>query len=156
MTAGRKPLPLAQHKLNGNPSKKPFAELYAPEPELSEEMPLPPTEVLEDKDSLEEWNRIVPDLYQAGLIKEIDRSALTQYCCAYSEWITALRSIRRTRLIKKKDGTLMLNPAFKIMREAATVMTKLLSEFGMTPSSRARLRVPSKQNSDPLDDELFG
>jgi P27 family predicted phage terminase small subunit len=156
MTAGRKPLPLAMHKLNGNPSKKPLAELYSPEPELSEECPVAPTEILEDKEALEEWNRIVPDLYQAGLIKQIDRGALAQYCCCYSEWIHALKSIRKARLIRNKNGTLTLNPSFKIMRDASATMLRLLAEFGMTPSSRARLRAPAKQQTDELDDELFG
>lgn len=156
MTAGRKPLPISMHKLNGNPSKKPLSELYAPEPLLSDECPTAPREVLEDADALEEWNRIVPDLYHAGLIKQIDAGALTQYCCAYSEWITALRSIRRARLIRNKNGTLSLNPSFKIMRDAAATMLKLLSEFGMTPSSRARLRSTAQQPKDELDEELFG
>ena len=156
MSAGRKPLPLTVHKMNGNPSKKSFDELYAPEHDLDENMPEPPSEVTEDKEALEEWNRIVPELHRAGIVKNIDRTALTQYCCAYSEWSKALRSCRHARLIRKKDGTLLLNPSFKIVREMSALMVKLLSEFGMTPSSRVRLKPSGKKSTDPLDDESFG
>ena len=156
MTAGRKPLPLAVHKLNGNPSMFSEAELNPIEPELSDECPEAPKEVRDDPDAYEEWKRFVPKLNAAGIIKEIDRAACAQYCCLYGEFVKGLELLRKGRIIKNSKGVLAINPAFKIVTQTSQQMSRMLSEFGMTPSSRVRLKTAPKEKQDDLDDQLFG
>lgn len=154
--AGRKPLPSNVHVLNGNPSKKSQAELDAPELELDETMPEPPAEVLEQPEALAEWNRIVPQLHAAGIIRAVDQTSLSTYCCTYAEWIKALAAIRKSRVIRTNKGELKVNPMFKVMTDCSKQMARYLVEFGLTPSSRVRFKGngPKKQN-DP-DSEMFG
>jgi P27 family predicted phage terminase small subunit len=46
------------------------------------------------------------------------------------------------------------HPASKAARDLANQMIKLLSAFGMTPTSRTRLAVKEKTQVDP-DEKLF-
>ncbi|MGH8508440.1 MAG: P27 family phage terminase small subunit [Gammaproteobacteria bacterium] len=39
---------------------------------------------------------------------------------------------------------------------ASEQMLKLMGEFGMTPSSRTRVRTTDKKIKDPIAEELFG
>ena len=157
MGAGRKPIPMVLHIANGNPSKKTLADLHSPEMPFDPACPIPPDEILHDPDALAEWNRIVPDLFSVGLIRKIDCSALTMYCLAYADWIVGVRAMARGRLIRNKRGEIIVNPAMKIVDHAYTRMKNFLAEFGMTPSSRVRLRgEKAPKKTDPLDDELFG
>lgn len=159
MTAGRKPLPNNVHILNGNPSKKTQKELDEPtlDDDLDATMPEPPTEVLEEPEALKEWHRIVPQLHALGVVKNIDQTALSAYCCAYNEWIIANRALRKGRILRKKDGGLQINPCFRISKEAMEQMVRFLAEFGLTPSARVRLKgAGKKKKHNSLDEEMFG
>jgi phage terminase small subunit len=73
------------------------------------------------------WDAIVPHLAKAGLIAEVDRPALEALCLNYALW--------------REDPH--NSKAFAEWRRIAT-------EFGMTPSSRSRIRVNANQ-ADELD-----
>jgi len=159
MSAGRKPLPGVVHYLNGNPSKKTEEEMNAPKLDdfLDDTMPEPPAEVTEEPEALKEWNRIVPQLHEVGIIRTIDQTTLSAYCCAYAEWIIGLRSLRKGRLVRTRAGTYQVNPMFRVVKEASAQMARFLTEFGLTPSSRVRLKPGGKKgDGDHLDKEMFG
>jgi phage terminase small subunit len=47
-------------------------------------IPNPPTRL--SGKALREWNRILPLLEPLGILSQLDRAALTRYCCAHARW----------------------------------------------------------------------
>jgi P27 family predicted phage terminase small subunit len=151
---GRKPKPSALKLLNGNPGKRPLnpAEpMYEVDDELS-----PPDDL--DAEALSEWIRCAPLLRDAGVLTQIDRTALAALYMCYSRWIDAERHVRRDGcVISGSTGSPVMNPYVRVAAQALDQMRALMGDFGMTPSSRSRLRAESTgERQDDLEKELFG
>ena len=110
-----------------------------------------------DKEAKAEWRRVVNDLFDAGLLRNVDKTALASYCQLYSTWKEASLLVQEKGLIiKTTNGNIIPSPALGIANVAQRDMMKALKEFGMTPSSRARLE-PDKpeEKEESLDAQLF-
>jgi P27 family predicted phage terminase small subunit len=102
-----------------------------------------------------EWNRIVPELEALGILGVIDGVALAAYCQNYARWIAAEAEIEnRGILITTPNGDLKRNPAVGIAADAMKLMKSFLIEFGMTPSSRSRVKICEKRKDDSQWDEF--
>ena len=134
---GRKPQPTKLRVLRGNPGKHPFNPAE-PTPTALQNPP-PPDWI--DGEAKAEWERIAPMLGRLGLITETDLHALTAYCEAWATWKGATQQIRKWGMVlKAKDDIPKVSPYVKIAHNALLQMRGLLLEFGMTPSSRTRMR----------------
>jgi P27 family predicted phage terminase small subunit len=125
--------------LDGNPGKRP----------LNEQEPVPPDGLPECPDWLcdeakAEWQRIVPELDAMGLLSRVDRPALAAYCTGWSRWVEAELQVKKFGAIVKspEKGFPMKSPYLSIADQAMEAMRKFMVEFGLTPSSRSRIRVP--------------
>jgi P27 family predicted phage terminase small subunit len=105
-----------------------------------------------------EWKRIVPELERLGLLTVVDRVALAGYCESYSRWVKAARELQKgftyeffTPEFKVKR---VKKPEVDICRDALAQVKAFCVEFGLTPSSRARMSVPKPPDQDPLDKML--
>src|SRR3990167_3655274 len=128
--AGRKPTPTAMKLLAGNPGKRPLNR-RAPKPTLG----VPPCPKWLSLEARKEWRWVVKELAQAGVLSRIDRTMLAVYCHLVAEFVQAAA---------KGESVI---PA-KIAQIRA-----LASEFGLTPSSRARLStLPQDEGKDPFED----
>lgn len=135
---GRKPKPSIIRDLEGNPGKRP----------LNDREPVPPPGIPECPDHLDdearaEWFRTAAVLTEMGLLTKADRTALAAYCTVYSRWVTAEAQVRKFGSIVKSPhkGYPMKSPYLTIADQALEAMRKLMVEFGLTPSSRSRIRV---------------
>lgn len=146
----RKPLPSAIKELRGNPGKRPINKL---EPSPRRALPRCPAHL--DDEARRAWRRLSRDLYDAGVLTAVDRDLLAAYCQAFSRWVNAELKVRATgEVIKTTNGNLIQNPYLGIANRAIDQMARLAGEFGLTPSSRAHLKVePAKERS--LADILF-
>jgi P27 family predicted phage terminase small subunit len=89
-----------------------------------------------------EWRRIGRKLLACGLLTEIDGAALALYCQAWARWIEAEGNlVRYGTVIKAPSGYPIASPYLSIANTAMAQMTRLLVEFGMSPSSRSRVAV---------------
>lgn len=138
---GRKPLPANVHLLRGNPSKIPDARLHGSvQPEV--ERPECPEHLSEV--ARVEWDRIVVELEKLGLVSQLDRAALAVYCQAWGRWVEAERHLAELGL----EGLTMRTPTgferpsawLLVSERAVEQMHRFLTEFGMTPSARARVQ----------------
>ena len=147
-----KPKPTRFKVLTGNPGKRPIPEEFHVESEL----PQPPSHL--DAYALEEWNRLAPGLHACGLLFEADRASFAAYCTAYGTyricqeemqkradnavdkqgnkigWLAGLVSVT-------KAGNIIQNTLVGTRNTAMRDMVRYASEFGLTPSARARLAV---------------
>ena len=136
---GRKPKPTVLKLIEGNPGKR---RLNDREPVPPDGMPDPP-EFL-DAEARAEWDRTSKVLADMGLLTKADRSALAAYCVAYSRWVQAEAQVAKYGTIVKspEEGFPMKSPYRTVADQALEAMRKLMVEFGLTPSSRSRIRVP--------------
>ncbi len=101
------------------------------------------------KEGLVEWGRISTILYEAGLLTKIDRAALAAYCQSYGRWVEAEYHLKDTGLvIQTTNGNVIQNPLVGISNQAMEHMRKFLTEFGMTPASRAKVPKPKGNGSE--------
>lgn len=149
---GRKPKPTALKLLAGNPGKR--AVNHA-EPKPRVVMPKPPDHLSDDEK--EKWKSTVRELHPLGLITTIDKDALAMYCTIYVRWIKAERMVRdKGEIIKTAAGNIIQNPYLSIANRALDQLNKLGTEFGMTPSSRSRVKVEALDPTHELEKMLFG
>jgi P27 family predicted phage terminase small subunit len=136
---GRKPKPTVIRILEGNPGKRAFND-HEPVPPPG--MPNCP-EYLDDE-ARAEWFRTAKVLHDMQLLSMADRTALAAYCVAYSRWIHAEQQVKKYGSIVKspEKGFPMKSPYLCIADQAMEAMRKFMVEFGLTPSSRSRIKVP--------------
>jgi P27 family predicted phage terminase small subunit len=136
---GRKPKPTLLKVLDGNPGKRPLNDSEPVAPAGDPECP----DWLDDE-AKAEWHRIIPDLREMGLLSRADRPALAAYCTAWSRWVHAEEQVRKFGPIVKSPEKQfpMKSPYLCVADQALEIMRKMMVEFGLTPSSRSRIRVP--------------
>lgn len=154
--AGRRPKPTALKKLAGNPGGRPLNELEPKPPTGMPEMPKGMNHA-----ARREWKIITKALAAMGVLSIVDGKALGQYCElmgfaeVYRNEFSAEPMVEEP--IVNKDGNVVgykkkVNPAFSAYLGASKAAKNYLTEFGLTPSSRSRLKVDSKPKppEDPM------
>ena len=147
---GRRPKPTKFKLIAGNPGRRP----------LNKGEPRPKTATTRAPAGLsrlarKHWTLVAKQLADARILTELDKPALMLYCEAWARWREATTEVEKGgMLIKAQNGFDMQNPYLAIANKAADQMHKMMSEFGMTPSSRSRVQVDPESDRDPMDDFL--
>lgn len=149
--AGRKPLPTELKLIKGTARKCRVSKL---EPRPSPSTPSAPEHV--KGYAREEWGRVTDELARLGLLTLVDRAALAAYCVAYSRWRQAEELLESEGLVTSTtNGNVIQNPLVGVANKAMELMHKFLTEFGMTPSARSRVR-PVEEKPASEWDEVMG
>ena len=147
--ANPRPTPTRIKKLKGNPGKRPLPK-NEPKPDNPTRLPNAPGYLT--KVGKSEWRRMGKQLFNLGLLSNIDLSAFGAYCQQYATWVEASEQVQKHgMLIKAQSGFPMQSPYFSIQAKAQAEMRKWLVEFGMTPSSRSRVEVDKRKAEDPME-----
>ena len=149
---GRKPKPSALKELEGNPGKR----------AVNKKEPKPEAGIPDCPDHLEgaartEWNRITRQLKELGMISKIDRAALAICCTAWADYVKACNKLKKEgEVIISENGGLYQNPWVAIKKRSMDQVLKFYAEFGMTPSSRSRVKVETPGEEEEMEGFLFG
>jgi P27 family predicted phage terminase small subunit len=156
MKPGTKPKPTHLKLVTGNPGKR---TLNRKEAKTKAAIPAPPAHLTAD--AVEEWERVATELFNLGILSEIDRAALAAYAMAYGRWVQAERAIGKMAekdqltgglMIKTSNGNAIQNPLVGTANKAAADMMRYAAEFGMTPSARSKISAePPQESGDPAD-----
>lgn len=93
----------------------------------------------------EEFERKAEGLARLNVYTEWDDTALAAYAEAYARWRDATAKLQKTGLvIKTQQGNVIQNPLVGIANKAAEMMHRYLTEFGLTPSSRTRIKASAE------------
>ena len=134
-TRGRKPTPTAIKELEGNPGKRPLNE--------QEPKPLkkaPPCPKWLEPEAKKEWRRLAKQMESIGILTDVDMAAFASYCQAYARWKEAEEFItQHGTIVKTPSGYWQQVPQVSIAQTYNKIMTKIATEFGLTPSSRSRI-----------------
>ncbi|MEZ6235081.1 MAG: phage terminase small subunit P27 family [Phycisphaerales bacterium] len=90
---------------------------------------------------------MAPDLAATGLLTRLDANALSRYCTMWARWRKAEAFIAQhgeVYTLKDSKGNarcVMQFPQVAIAHRLSLALTRLESEFGMTPSGRSRIHV---------------
>ena len=102
---------------------------------------LPPPDHLDEVAS-GEWIQLTASLADLDLLSGTDRASLEIYCQTYSAWRNAVDMVSRHGAVisvKTGSGTFLRRNPFDIIREKnAQLCARLLKDFGLTPTSKAR------------------
>lgn len=144
---GPAPKPTKLKKLQGT-----YREDRAPENEPEPPLGAPACPDWLNDLAKEEWQRIVPDLIEVGLLTKIDRAALAGYCHAWSEWQQMEADIEEEGIDQLTGtGTTQRRPQVMVRDKAIERCYRFAKEFGLTPSSRTGISVPEKRkDSNPF------
>ena len=145
---GRKPLPTEMKLLRGNPGGRPLNE---DEPQPDTDIPPAPEHFTED--ARKEWDRISVELYNLGLLSNIDLAALAIYCTAYGRYAEAERHLKDEGVLKKKDPNdpdcdYHYNQWVGVSNKAIDLMKSMLAEFGLSPSARTRIKAKRREEKE--------
>lgn len=147
MGAGRPAKPTALKVLAGNPGGRPLNDA---EPKPRNTKPKMPAHLGEK--AQREWKRVVRELSAMKLLTSADADALALYCQTYQRWVEASEKIdEEGMVVVTENGYPVMSPYITIVNQCIRTMQRMLTEFGMTPASRARIRVPEKQADDEFD-----
>jgi len=135
--SGRKKTPTTLRLLRGNPGRRPINPL---EPEPDKGVPEAPRWFSELE--LSGWETMVAALQPMGVLTVSDGPALTQLAHAWAEWRQAEATVHvEGAYFETPDGSLRKHPAVGVAANAWRRVASMLAEFGLTPSSRARIVV---------------
>lgn len=165
-TRGRKPKPTAIKKLEGNPGKRRLNE-SEPQP-AGADVRVPKGKLPPEARAL--WKSLAPQLAQLGVLKSTDLAALEVLCLHYAVTRRAWKiideeglTVENSVLVDPADpgaGTVVLtvkkHPAASVFRENAMAFKGFATEFGLTPSSRVRIKAEPTTQEPTLADILTG
>ena len=139
-------------RLAGNPGHR---ALNKKEPKLQSVIPDCPSHLTGV--ARMEWDRITNELHAVNLISRLDMAALAAYCSAYGDYTKACHKLAREgEVIITERGDPKQNPWARIKKSSIDQLVKIAAEFGMTPSSRARVKMDAPSEEDIMASFLFG
>jgi P27 family predicted phage terminase small subunit len=150
---GRKPLPTAVRRGNGNPGKRGYNHAEPVPPEGLPDCPPHLSPV-----ARAEWDRIAQALYDMGVLTLVDRAALAAYCQAYGLWVEAEEKLKETPvMLKTPSGYVQQSPWLSVSNKQLELMGRYMAELGITPASRARVAsvLPPEQQLPTLIKVIF-
>lgn len=149
---GRKPIPTDVKRLMGNPGKKRLPKPgEEPEPPAVDRLPDPPEWLGEY--GTKEWEKVGPLLMSMRLLTESDLIAFGAYCANVDLMVESKLDIDKNGATILGARGYVRNPALASFAQAVTALRALACEFGMTPSSRSRMKLPG-DDGESLQDLL--
>ena len=145
---GRRPIPTKIKIARGTLRKD---RVRPDEPDAPRGMPPMPDRISADNIALEKWQELSQILFDLGVLAVSDGEALATLCEIHSAEQSCLLELRATGPTIHTDlGGVKPNPAGSLYRSLAALKSTMMSEFGLTPSSRTK--VGSSKQEAPQDD----
>ena len=135
MSRPRKPTEIL--KLSGSR----WAKGRTSEPHVEPQLPEPPAWL--DPASAEHWPRLGGILLELGLIGDAYSIALAMLCRALTDYVRLSDEAIKAPFVLQGHRGAVANPAHKVYDAASHRLLRMLTEFGLTPSSLSRVQSTS-------------
>lgn len=150
MAQGRKPLPTHLKVVRGTlrPGRKNASE---PKPKADNiRMPAGMSPLAK-----KHWVTVCKQLKDAQIMTNLDVPALAMYCEAYATWKDATDKITTIgAVVKGPNGYPVRSPYLMVAQKSFEQMRSMLTEFGMTPSSRSKITTHEQNAGSSEWDDL--
>ena len=154
---GAKPKPTRMKELAGT-LKAHRVNPDEPEPPVLERTPPCPMHLTGE--ARKAWRRLSRQLKDMGVISAIDLDALEAYCVVFDRWREAEKELRKTGpvIVNPQTNWFEPSPYLRVVDNCLKQMRAYMTELGITPSSRSRVRAikPKEETGDGIDKYLFG
>ncbi len=141
---GRKPKPTALRLVEGNREHRPI-NTGEPKPKLI----MPPCPMIVEGHAREVWDLLGPQMVSLGILTEVDWMGFAALCIEWATYVEAKKALKEGGAVWQSDsGYRQSVPEVKIANEALGKVKALLAEFGLTPSSRARLNLDGPEDGE--------
>lgn len=156
MARGRKPKPTHLKLVTGNPGRRPLNE---DEPQVDFERPACPAHV-SDK-GRETWGYVCGILEGMGIISTVDAIAIEMLCESYADYLAASKALEDFggpyyETTTESGGTMYrAHPSLAAKRDADVRVRSWLSEFGMTPAQRSKIKLGDPQKTKDPAEKFF-
>lgn len=148
--------PSALKLMDGNPGKRPIDER---EPKPQGGLPRCPKRL--EGEAAKAWKLFAKQLGDCGIATSLDATAVEMLCDKYAQYAEARANEIKGGSVwlgnKGDNGlpTFVYSPYYAIARNHWNDLLRMLNEFGMTPSSRTKIKVDAgKEKKDELEDFL--
>ncbi|NTV25916.1 MAG: phage terminase small subunit P27 family [Chlorobiaceae bacterium] len=164
---GRKPQPTNLHIIKGTYRADRHSQTAEALSSSDDSLLTPPSWL--KADAKKEWKLEAKMAIKAGILTHSDRSAFADLCIlqarvkqAYKDMHTFAESIKKkaaarggtweydTILPPNQSGYFAQNPFIPIYNKALKDLNQLRAEFGMTPSSRTRIKIDKPAEDNPF------
>jgi P27 family predicted phage terminase small subunit len=146
--AGRRPKPTALRILEGT-AKGP----QKLEPSAPIGVPPMPERLAVDEIAVAKWHELAGVLSRMGVLTTGDGEALATLCEVHAAEQACLLQLRASGAVSHTAaGGVKPNPAGPLYRSLVAMKASLLSEFGLTPSSRTKLATQVEVKKDELEE----
>ncbi len=152
---GRKPTPTHLKVLAGNPGKRPMND---DEPEATSGIPPVPIHMTEDEQAA--WKKLGEQLNAAGVLTNLDAMAFEILVRAYVRVVDAARKVAEHGPVWMEKGDSKIpkfaySPYWAMQNKEEKKLIALLAEFGLTPSSRTRVKIEKEAKKDSGKSRFF-
>ena len=157
---GRKPKPTALKKLQNNPGKRSLKKKVEPKPPTTAKTA--PVDLARDDNLAAGFvAKYRPTLAALGLLTDADDAAFEMAARHYSLAVRAYEHVEEAGLTVLDDHLQeRKHPLLQVFRDNSLAFKSYITEFGMTPSSRVRLRIEEADQLSvyerSLEEKLFG
>ncbi len=116
--------------------------------------PEPPDHL--DERAKAKFTQVAEMLARHGIMTELDANAIARFAVVWCRWIDAEAEIKkRGPVVKTTADNVIQNPFLAVANKCLLQMAQIESEFGLTPSSRSRIRMEMATNTiDPFEEYL--
>lgn len=143
---GRKPKPTKLKLLQGNPGGRPLNPAE-PVAQVPAKIPAPPAAL--SPNAKKHWKACMVHLHAARVYTVMDELAMIMFSEAFAEWVEARKKLEREgSVVYSPNGYPQVSPYVTISNKAWDKMYKMLTEFGMTPASRTKVKSVKPEGSD--------
>jgi P27 family predicted phage terminase small subunit len=152
---GPKPTPTAVLRLRGSWRGK--ANKAEPQPEAT----APDCPMWLSTAAKDVWGEVVAILAPTRVLTRADGKTLARYCEYFVRWKAACAFLEKNgEVYTLKDDAgnvkcVMPWPQVSQYHKCATMLLKIEEQFGMTPSSRSRIQVPSEDDKPQAKSRFF-
>ena len=154
---GRKPKPTAQKVRNGSAKNDP-GRINRSEPAALLDEPICPNHL--SGVAREAWLRIADTMREMGYLSKTYQDALEIYAETYASYRRTLEKVSQhgVALVSQHPETgeviIRRNPFSTELNKQKKLLLQILSEFGMTPSSKTRVSGDGPKEFDPIAEIL--
>lgn len=113
---------------------------------------IPPPEYL-NPPGRKKWNELVRLLRKKGILEKTDLGSLEACCAAYDEMVECQLAIKeKGGIVEYTNGkTSQQVPLLSARNRAMEVYKKFMTEFGLSPASRAKLGIEEKPEKSDFE-----
>jgi len=108
------------------------------------------------------WDRVCDHLETLKVLSPGDREPLYRYCKMYDRWLRLEQfidehgEVYETHAYNRQATGFQIRPQMRVLIQLSEQMSKIESQFGMTPAARTRLRSERQESRSEMDRRMFG